>query len=72
MAGTDEPPETEGQSTAQLSGFSYGRSRSVEYMHLTGGLRARRANGGWAVGPLGRSDGASRLLKKSVVDRGWA
>ncbi len=42
----------------QLGGFTYGRMRTVEYLHLTGGLRGRRVEGGWGLGPLGRDDGA--------------
>lgn len=68
MTAPDNPPEAEGQSSARLSGFSYGRMRSVEHIHLTGGLRARRLTGGWGVGPLGRSDGGRGEIA-TVPDR---
>lgn len=62
MAGTHELPGAVGPSAGRLSGFSYGLLRSFEYMHLTGGLTARRVAGGCGVGPLGRSDGAPHAI----------
>lgn len=39
--------------------ITYSKTKVVDELHLTGGLRARRASGGWIIGPLTEMAGHS-------------
>lgn len=39
--------------TSDRSGFTYSRVREVDTLHFTGGIRGRRAEAGWRIGPIG-------------------
>lgn len=47
--------------TIPVNKIEYGSALRREFLHMTGGLRATRSDGGWLIGPLRSPKGAQRF-----------
>ncbi|MGV9008069.1 hypothetical protein [Brevundimonas sp.] len=52
--------------------FTYSRIKEIDILHFTGGIRGRRVEGGWGIGPMGPNGALGSLAPVSEGDVGAA
>jgi hypothetical protein len=54
------------EKTVKIDKITYGTVPTREVLHITGGLRAQRAGGGWIIGPLFTNGPGPRLVRSQM------